>query len=153
MGMKQKRCPRCKKKRRYDPDARFRPNPKKPERWTLHEGVWVCWYCTQRLPKDGLNWKPYLRDRLIAHHPEGFVIIKPATMARPIPLACPVCNHLLRTSDDEAHYLRFECCNRCADRWAYPHQDRWSRGWRPSDEEVADDVSTRRPLTVRFVVD
>jgi hypothetical protein len=100
-----------------------------------------------------MDWKPYLKDRLMARHPGGFVVIKPTEAALTIPLACPVCDHLLRSSDDEAHYAQFSCCERCANQWAYRNKTAWQEGWRPPEGEVASDIESRPRLALRFVID
>lgn len=98
-----------------------------------------------------MKWKPYLKDRLISHHPSGFSIIKPKEVVSVIPLACPVCDHLLRSSDDAAHYTNFNCCERCANQWAYGNKTAWQNGWRPSESEVLADIKSRPRLNLRFV--
>jgi hypothetical protein len=46
MGMKQKRCPSCKKKRRFDHDSN---NKNLADSWMTINGVLTCNFCVQKL--------------------------------------------------------------------------------------------------------
>ena len=100
-----------------------------------------------------LIWRPYLRDRQIAQHPEGFYVIVPVGAEPPIPLTCPVCERLHRSREDATSYLEFQCCHLCALQWAHPRRKEWCAGWRPSPETIATVVSERPPLHVVFDVE
>lgn len=83
------------------------------------------------------DWQPYIGNRLIKWHSAKLAIIKPSKInLGTLPLSCPVCESLLKDSDDELHFRMFECCSRCANIWAYKNQKRWKTGWRPTKEEV-----------------
>ncbi len=97
--------------------------------------------------------RPYLKDRLIEDRPEGFVVIVPAAAEPPVPLACNVCDHVMRTRDDEAAFNEFNCCDRCARLWAQPRREAWKDGWRPTSEQVVAAEHDRVPLVVVFRVD
>jgi hypothetical protein len=85
----------------------------------------------------GLEWKPYLNDRIIADHPGGFFIIKPKESSASVqPLFCPICDIMMRSLYDEDSYHKFGCCDKCAARWVYPDMTRWKSGWRPSSESL-----------------
>lgn len=97
--------------------------------------------------------RSYLKDRLIEEKPEGFVVITPIDVEPPIPLFCPICDHGFRSTDDEASYVEFGCCHRCAQLWAHPRRAAWEAGWRPTDEQVRLAEVDRLPLTLVFDVD
>lgn len=104
------------------------------------------------MPDDKLTWRPYLNDRLVAEHPDGFFVIVPDDVEPAVPLSCPVCDRLLRTRDDETAYKEFKCCDMCAMQWAHARRKEWSEGWRPTSDQVKEAVSNRPPLTVVFDV-
>lgn len=97
--------------------------------------------------------RPYLRDRLIEDRPEGFVVIVPAGVEPPVPLACPICTHVMRSREDEVAHGQFGCCDRCSRLWAAPRRDAWAEGWRPSPEQVAEAEADRVPLALVFQPD
>jgi len=89
-----------------------------------------------------MMWKPYLNDRLIAEHPEGFYVIKPVDYVMTAdPLFCPVCDGIMRGAFDDEAYKRFSCCDKCANSWAYPNVEKWKQGWRPSSDEIRNNCS------------
>lgn len=91
-----------------------------------------------------MTWEPYFDDRLVKKC-EGYFVIKPASSGREtVPLNCPVCNYLLRTSDDEKSYKNFHCCESCETLWARPNQEMWRSGWRPSAEEVQKKIGKKK---------
>jgi hypothetical protein len=100
-----------------------------------------------------MAWRPYLKDRLIDERPEGFVVIVPVGVAPPVPLVCPVCDHVMRTREDETSHREFGCCERCALLWAYPRREAWNGGWRPSQEQVTAAEADRLPLSITLDVD
>lgn len=100
-----------------------------------------------------MEWKPYPRDRLVAEHPSGFVIIKPAEDEPPVPIGCSVCGSLMRSRDDEVSYHEHSCCYRCALHWAHPRRKEWKEGWRPTPEQVAKLEEDRPPLVVKLDID
>lgn len=84
-----------------------------------------------------LEWKDYLGNRLIADHPAGFKVIKPKEdVEANRPLFCPICESMFLTLYDEEAWEKFQCCDYCANKWAYPHQTRWNEGWRPSKDDL-----------------
>jgi hypothetical protein len=97
--------------------------------------------------------RPYLKDRLIEDHPTGFVIIVPVGVELPVPLACTLCDHVMRSRDDETSHREFGCCERCARIWAEPRRQAWVDGWRPTTEQIQLAEVDRMPLTVVFDVD
>ena len=100
-----------------------------------------------------MDWKPYLKNRLVAEHPAGFFVIIPENSDPPVALSCPVCDRLLRSRDDETSYAEYACCHLCALQWAHARKVEWKSGWRPPSEDVATVVSSRPPLSVVFDTD
>ena len=97
-----------------------------------------------------MTWKPYLNNRLIKEC-DGYFIIKPSNMKDVTPVACPVCDYLFRTKNDEESFSLFGCCESCEIFWARPHQEDWREGWRPTKEEVRAKVGRKKlNVTVEF---
>ena len=92
--------------------------------------------------------RPYLNDRLVEERPEGFVVIVPVDADPPVPLCCTQCDHAMRSSDDEAAYNEFGCCDRCARLWAHPRRQAWRDGWRPTKDQVVAAEADRLPLSL-----
>ena len=99
-----------------------------------------------------MSWRPYLKDRLIDERPEGFVVIVPTDAPPPVPLVCPLCDHAMRTREDEVSHHEFGCCGRCARIWAHPRRKVWKEGWRPTPEQVQAAEADRVPLALNFDV-
>lgn len=97
--------------------------------------------------------RPYLKDRLIEEHPEGFVVIVPVGSEPPVPLVCPICDHVLYGRDDELSHAEFSCCDRCARLWAHPRRSDWKNGWRPTSEQVLTAEEQRTPMVLVLDVD
>lgn len=100
-----------------------------------------------------MTQRPYLKDRLIEEHPDGFVIIVPVDAEPTVPLACVLCDHVMRSRDDENSHHEFGCCERCARLWAHPRRQAWKDGWRPMPEQVAEAEKERLPLSLVLVTD
>jgi len=45
MGMKQKRCPQCRKKRRFVEGGGDHEQNEREKAWSKIDGVWICSYC------------------------------------------------------------------------------------------------------------
>lgn len=97
-------------------------------------------------------WTSISRDRLIAEHPDGFYIIRPRVLGSVVPVSCPICHLLMRTSDDSLAFSKFDCCDACAARWAEPRREEWADGWRPSDDVVEKFVKARTHNVPRVMV-
>lgn len=83
----------------------------------------------------------------------GYVVITPVEFVPPAPLSCELCDHVMRSRDDEASYREFGCCDRCARLWAHPRRKLWVDGWRPSRDQIARAEIDRVPLALVFDVD
>jgi hypothetical protein len=101
---------------------------------------------------NNLKWRQINRGRTIADHPDGFFVVKPKVMDAIVPIACPICSLLMKTSDDSLAFRRFKCCDSCAARWAESRPDAWDEGWRPSKEEVAESVKIRARIVPKVRV-
>lgn len=65
MGMKQKRCPRCRKRRRFDhEESDGRRLPGRPDGWATLEGTLVCNYCFKRAGSLAEQLKPQGPDEV-----------------------------------------------------------------------------------------
>lgn len=95
------------------------------------------------------EWKTYLNDRLIKKL-DGFFVIKPIEDRLAIPLACPVCEYMMRTVSDEKAYREFECCESCETFWARPNLASWKEGWRPTLSQVEEKLQGRKKFTVNM---
>ena len=97
-----------------------------------------------------MTWKPYLNDRLIKEC-DGFYVIKPSEHRNVIPLACPVCEYLLRSMEDERSYHQYNCCEHCETFWARPNSSKWKEGWRPTKEQVMEKLKDGKKMTVNML--
>lgn len=93
------------------------------------------------------EWKPYLNDRVIKKC-DGFYIIKPSEDRDFVPIACPVCDYLMRSSDDEKSYRQFTCCESCETYWARPNMTAWRNGWRPDRKDVLKKFPEGKKISV-----
>ena len=46
---------------------------------------------------------------------------------------CPVCGAFPRKSMDDVCLVKFECCNKCYIQYVEGREERWLKGWRPSE--------------------
>lgn len=90
------------------------------------------------------NWEKYPRNRKIVRR-DSHVVIVPESFEGPsgMPLFCDVCELRFINKEDEKSYKKFKCCSSCADMWAYSHRLEWEKGWRPSKEQVEENVKKR----------
>lgn len=88
-----------------------------------------------------MEWKPYLKDRLVAEHPDGFFIIKTQDTQDGQPIFCPVCDFIMMSIFDDESYEKYKCCEACSNRWVYQNMKRWMDGWRPTKEEIIEKIS------------
>ena len=85
-----------------------------------------------------MNWEKYYDGRLIKKCDGFFVIKGEKDLETRTPLVCPVCDYLMRNSDDEKSYIQFGCCESCELVWARPHREIWDSGWRPDKKIVQE---------------
>jgi hypothetical protein len=98
------------------------------------------------------KWEEYFDDRLIKRA-NGYVLIKPKDAEEAIPLACPVCDMLMSSRADIDSYKSKKCCEKCGFRWADRDLERWNKGWRPSREEIQEEVRVRQLIPVSINVE
>tara|TARA_R100000030_G_scaffold100848_2_gene94953 strand:- start:523 stop:909 length:387 start_codon:yes stop_codon:yes gene_type:complete len=48
--------------------------------------------------------------------------------------SCPVCNTYSFKSNDDVYMSKFDCCEKCYIQWVEDREDRWQKGWRPTNE-------------------
>lgn len=94
--------------------------------------------------------RPYFGGRTIRDLSDGSYVIEPEGQDPLVDLACSVCTTLYRDRDDDIAHREFGCCHACAIRWAHARREAWATGWRPTKDEVEQDLNLRAPLT--FVV-
>jgi hypothetical protein len=97
--------------------------------------------------------KTYPQNRTILEHKDGFVIITPVDYVPNIPLSCPVCQTLMRSKDDESAWESFSCCHKCSLAWAASQKEKWKNGWRPTIEQIDDELKMRTPLSINFMLE
>lgn len=96
-----------------------------------------------------MNGNSYPGDRVARRHQLGFMVIIPADNdVAPVPLACPLCECLMRTQEDDSAFVDWGCCDKCAMAFAHPARAEWKKGWRPSREAVAENLLARQRLTI-----
>ena len=89
------------------------------------------------------NWQSHDDDRIIKKIANNIHVIKPKIMNDYIPLFCPVCKVVMDMSFDAYTYSIFECCEPCANEWAYPNTAKWKKAWRPNQSAIVLHVSKR----------
>lgn len=95
------------------------------------------------------TFQPYVHDRLIDKTTnKGYYVIVPNTYTLPVPIACPVCDGVMRTYDDECAWHKFQCCDLCSMCWAAANREKWLSGWRPEQCDIDAAVKNRLPFVV-----
>lgn len=74
-------------------------------------------------------------DRIVGRHASGFFVSMPASY-RQVPVECPVCDMMLKTSDDALSMSTDDCCFSCQQTWVESRRSAWKSGWRPTQEEL-----------------
>lgn len=91
-----------------------------------------------------MDWSKYGQDKLIMS--VGSInIIKPNDYSISDPIFCPNCKYAMRLTEDSQTFKEFSCCGMCATIWARKFNDKWSAGWRPTQDEVSEEMKIRRP--------
>jgi len=100
-----------------------------------------------------MTWKQLSRDRKTKRSSRGFDIIAPCSLRPSVPIFCPVCKFLMSSFSDTHHYQKYQCCFKCALKWAESNRIKWiEERWRPSKDEISIEISKRlkRPLNITF---
>ena len=51
-------------------------------------------------------------------------------------LFCPVCSFMLKTSEDNTTFKKWNSCHDCYLRFIEGRKDEWKKGWRPSKDTI-----------------
>lgn len=49
--------------------------------------------------------------------------------------SCPVCKIYSFDKKDDVYMNKYECCFKCYLAWVEDREERWMKGWRPSEQE------------------
>ena len=64
---------------------------------------------------------------------EGIFISK-KLLRRESKRSCPVCNVYSFKSNDDVYMSKFDSCFKCYVKWVENREERWLKGWRPTNE-------------------
>ena len=96
------------------------------------------------------DWKELDDTRLIMENAYDILIIKPKVITSHMPLFCPVCCVVMDEKIDMFVYEKFECCEPCANTWAFIKAHDWHTGWRPSKDAINEAVLLRKHRSSGF---
>lgn len=57
-----------------------------------------------------------------------------------IPLFCPLCKMVMSSNDDYIYYKKYTACSHCSIKYAEGNKKKWFSGWRPTKEEIKNDI-------------
>jgi hypothetical protein len=88
----------------------------------------------------------------VLHQSGHFYVIKNKNAQQLIPLFCTICSFPLLSHDDFMSQREYSCCLKCNMRWVEPDKNRWLDGWRPSKEQINEELKriNKRPERVRL---
>ena len=64
----------------------------------------------------------------------GGVFIAEKLITKESKRSCPVCDTYSFKSNDDVYMAKFDCCEKCYIQWIEGREERWLKGWRPSNE-------------------
>ena len=96
------------------------------------------------------EWRSLGEDRLIMDLSSKLYAIMPRDFTCSMPLFCPVCQVIMGALWDRHAYRLFECCEPCANAWAYINAERWHASWRPDEAAIRDNVRQRNKRSLGF---
>jgi len=64
---------------------------------------------------------------------EGFFVSK-KLLTREQKRTCPVCEVYTFKIKDDVYLNKFDCCYKCYVQWVIDREERWKKGWRPSED-------------------
>lgn len=67
-------------------------------------------------------------------------VIKQRDEPDPAPLFCDICSSPIMTMNDISTENEYGCCESCALKWVDIDRERWLSGWRPSAEDVNNEM-------------
>ena len=85
----------------------------------------------------------HIGEKVVRYTKHNYVVVTPLDSPAPVPLDCPVCGFLMRDQMDIISYNEFTCCDACSLKWAQPRRKDWCNGWRPSHQEIHEEVLIR----------
>ncbi len=97
------------------------------------------------------QWKNYFGDRQIKKY-EGFVVIVPKEHELATPLACPVCDLIMHSTNDNEYYKSKKCCEKCGMKWADQDVNKWNDGYRPDKKEIEEEVKVRQSIPIGIIL-
>jgi hypothetical protein len=82
--------------------------------------------------------------KILIEHKDGFWISKDDAAEEVVPLECPICNFLMKDSQDVLSFRNSGCCGECELRWVEPDEAAWEAGQRPTKKDLAIEKRKRR---------
>ena len=64
----------------------------------------------------------------------GGVFISEKLITKESKRSCPVCDTYSFKSNDDVYMAKFDCCEKCYIQWVENREERWLKGWRPTNE-------------------
>ena len=64
----------------------------------------------------------------------GGVFISEKLITKESKRSCPVCDTYSFKSNDDVYMAKFDCCEKCYIQWVEDREERWLKGWRPTNE-------------------
>ena len=90
----------------------------------------------EQIKEDAKKFKEIIskEEKVEAH---GFLINK-KLFNKDTNRSCPICGKYSFYMRDDMYMNKFECCKECYIQWVDNREERWRKGWRPSEEEMKD---------------
>lgn len=82
---------------------------------------------------------------------EKIAIIKPKNFKKG-KISCGICDFILTNSLDIISSDTYDCCEECRIKWVEARKDEYRLGWRPTAEEISEEIKKRKALPLRFMV-
>jgi len=92
---------------------------------------------------DDYQWEVLDSSRKICYI-NDFIVIKPKLHEKILPIYCMLCYTMVRGIEDVTEMKKFNTCRACADKWVYINYESWSTGWRPSNNDINDELKNRK---------
>lgn len=90
-----------------------------------------------------IEWNDLSDSKKQGIHSSGFIIIVPNPLPQVVPLFCAVCGLPNLSSNDKESHIKYSCCESCARRWVDLNREKWEKGWRPSADEIKQEILRR----------
>ena len=65
-------------------------------------------------------------------------------------LFCPLCDFVMIPEKDLDYLKKYNACFSCSTKWAEPNLEKWKRGWRPTSEQIKDELLKRKTEFISF---